>query len=59
MSSVYTVDPTILTVKGGSIFNQQDIDKTAAILGAVPPNFHVPEHCVKKGRRRKNNYLFY
>jgi hypothetical protein len=41
-SSVYTVDPTVLTVKGGIIFNQQNLDKTAAILEAVPPNYHVP-----------------
>jgi hypothetical protein len=41
-SSVYTANPSILTIKGGVIFNQENMDKTAAILEAVPPGYHVP-----------------
>jgi hypothetical protein len=41
-SSVYTYNPAVLTIKGGIIFNQENPDKTAAILEAVPPGYHVP-----------------
>jgi hypothetical protein len=41
-SSVYTLDPAVLTRKGGIIFNQENQDKTAAISYAIPPGYHVP-----------------
>lgn len=41
-SSKYTINPEILTKKGGIIFNQENGDKTAAILEAIPPGYHVP-----------------
>lgn len=41
-SSVYSNNPSVLTIKGGIIFNQENHDKTAAILEAVPPGYHVP-----------------
>lgn len=41
-SSVYSNNPSVLTIKGGIIFNQEYGDKTAAILEAVPPGYHVP-----------------
>lgn len=41
-SSTYTNNPNALTKKGGIIFNQENEDKTAAILEAIPPGYHVP-----------------
>jgi len=41
-SSVYTPNPTVLTIKGGIIFNMENADKTAGILEAIPPGEHVP-----------------
>lgn len=38
----YTVNPSSLTKKGGIIFNQHNLDKSASILFAVPPGYHVP-----------------
>ncbi len=38
----YTINPSVLTKKGGIIFNQENTDKTAAISFAVPPGYHVP-----------------
>ena len=41
-SSVYSGNPAVFTIKGGIIFNQENNDKTAAVLEAVPPGYHVP-----------------
>lgn len=38
----YTNGPASLVRKGGIIFNQQNMDKSASILFAVPPGYHVP-----------------
>jgi uncharacterized coiled-coil protein SlyX len=38
----YTLNPTVLTKKGGIIFNQENVDKTAGISFAIPPGYHVP-----------------
>lgn len=38
----YTSSPTVLTSLGGIIFNQENMDKSAAIQGAVPAGWHVP-----------------
>jgi hypothetical protein len=41
-STSYSVGPTSLERKGGIIFNQENSDKTAGLLFAVPPGYHVP-----------------
>ena len=41
-STIYSGNLNTFTIKGGIIFNQQYADKTAAILEAVPPDYHVP-----------------
>lgn len=38
----YANNPSSLTRKGGIIFNQQNTDKTASVLFAIPPGYHVP-----------------
>lgn len=41
-SSIYSVGPSSIVRKGGIIFGQENGDKTAAMLFAVPPQSHVP-----------------
>lgn len=41
-STNYTINPVSLTKKGGIIFHQNNVDKTAGISFAIPPGYHVP-----------------
>ncbi|MGC3946368.1 MAG: hypothetical protein QM762_17920 [Chryseolinea sp.] len=41
-SAPFTNMPASVTSIGGVMFAQENGDKTAGIMGAVPPNYHVP-----------------
>jgi hypothetical protein len=41
-NTTYTIESPTMVRKGGIIFGQQNIDKTAAMLFAIPPGYHVP-----------------